>query len=597
LTRSTGCTPDLDEVHVFKSVARAATVPIEYDDATSRSDDVADLRDPELPDVVFARGSRTEIGVGDHDPIGRGPHADEPIAIGGPGPEPARPQSHVGGPIGRGPPADEPVAVTARAPAPPRSRLWDRAAVVRPIGRSRAESAARFLYFVSGALITGALTLFGSQMWRKAHPDPPRVALVQPTAAAVIIAAQGRIELSADRRGVTRLEGDAARWATPLSAPVDAIELTGPIVLGHTSEAIVALDLESGRTRFNWTLPVDEKWSVQPPKALAACLLIATARNHRTTVRCLDLASGAVRWTTAIPGGAACSQPAVAVPGAYLLPCGGWTAILDDRNGALAVQAGGGVLVQHSPPLLARAGARLAVMAWSPASRRFTAAGEQVFGASPPAISSAMLYDDRLVVRAGEASDELATVLARGASPQLVTAPVYRLADATPFTLTCGGETPPRFQLLELAPRIGASFEPVIAQDRALALLDVETGTLAWTSRKVAGLRRTAAARPPICRVGRYFIPLEIVERGGPPSATPPSTLWVIDATTGTTAAVVAFDPELDASFADLTVDQVDADRVVGISHGKPFEVRWRIPGRGLRDARRDLEAALGPLP
>jgi hypothetical protein len=36
---------------------------------------------------------------------------------------------------------------------------------------------------------------------------------------------------------------------------------------------------------------------------------------------------------------------------------------------------------------------------------------------------------------------------------------------------------------------------------------------------------------------------------------------------------------------------------VVGIGRQGPFELRWQSPGRGLHDARRELEDALGPLP
>jgi hypothetical protein len=158
---------------------------------------------------------------------------------------------------------------------------------------------------------------------------------------------------------------------------------------------------------------------------------------------------------------------------------------------------------------------------------------------------------------------------------------------------SCGGDTSPRFQVLELAPRIGASFDPSIAQDRALALLDVETGTLAWTSRKVSGLHPSRPAQPPICLAGHYFLPLALTDRAG--KAT--SALWVIDAETGKTAAAVAFDPELAASAAELTADQLDGDRVVGIGRHGVFELAWRTPGHGLLDARAELERSLGPLP
>lgn len=227
-------------------------------------------------------------------------------------------------------------------------------------------------------------------------------------------------------------------------------------------------------------------------------------------------------------------------------------------------------------------------MPWSATKRRFTQTGEISYGAAAAATSSAVVHKDRLVLRAVESSDELAVIQPRTGAPVPVAAAVYRLADATPLVRTCGGKSSPRYQLLELAPRIGASFDPATTGDRALALLDVETGALAWTSRKVAGLRTRAR----ICRAGHHVIALELPGRTGPASA-----LWIVDAETGKTVAAVAFDADLDADFAHLTADQVDDDRVVGIGRQGPFELRWQPPGRGLHDARRELEDALGPLP
>src|SRR5213078_2884408 len=201
------------------------------------------------------------------------------------------------------------------------------------------------------------------------------------------------------------------------------------------------------------------------------------------------------------------------------------------------------------------------------------------------------LYKDRLVIRASESSDELAIIASRDAPPIPIAAAVYRLADATPLAKSCGGTTSPRFQLLELAPRIGASFDPATAADRALALLEVEHAGLAWTSRKVAGLRR-AGGPSLICRGGHYLVPLELPDRTGAPA----SALWILDAETGKTTAAVAFDPDLDASFARLTADQLDDERIVGVGKTGAFDLRWQPPGHGLHDARADLEAALGPL-
>jgi hypothetical protein len=372
---------------------------------------------------------------------------------------------------------------------------------------------------------------------------------------------------------------------------IDSIEITGPLVLGHAPDAIVALDLESGRTRFSWSPPGDERWAAQRPVALGSCLLALTTRGRKTVMRCLDLAAGTVRWTAALAGARDCAQPPAELPGAYLLPCPGWTAIVDERTGAVSVDAGGIGLVQDRPAYLLRPGSRLTLAPWSAARHRFTQAGELSFSGATTAVGSAVLYKDRLVVRATESSDELAVIASRDASPTPVAAPVYRLADTAPLVKTCGGTTSPRFQLLQLAPRIGASFDPATAADRALALLDVERATLAWTSRKVAGL--ALAAGPPICRGGHYVVALQIPDRTGAPA----SALWVIDAETGKTIAAVAADPELDASFAKLTADQVDDDRVVGVGRTGAFELRWQPLSHGFHDARRDLEAVLGPLP
>ena len=61
------------------------------------------------------------------------------------------------------------------------------------------------------------------------------------------------------------------------------------------------------------------------------------------------------------------------------------------------------------------------------------------------------------------------------------------------------------------------------------------------------------------------------------------------------TIAAVAADPELDASFARLTADQVDDDREVGVGRTGAFELRWQPLSPGSM-TRVDLEAALGPL-
>ena len=147
----------------------------------------------------------------------------------------------------------------------------------------------------------------------------------------------------------------------------------------------------------------------------------------------------------------------------------GWTAVLDNRTGAVGVEAGGMGLVGTAAaetPYLLRARSRLSLAPWSATKHRFTSTGEIAYGAAPAAISSAVVYKDRLVLRAVESSDELAIIQPRTGAPSSIAAAVYRLADATPLAGSCGQATAPRYQLLDLAPRIGASFKPATAGDR-----------------------------------------------------------------------------------------------------------------------------------
>src|SRR5262249_43581163 len=147
------------------------------------------------------------------------------------------------------------------------------------------------------------------------HERPAAATVAPPPAPAMtVIAAGGRVELAADHRSLTRIAGAGPHWtATPLVAPersetgsgppdgatastgralhgIDAIEIPGPLVLGHSPDAILALDLESGRTRFTWSPPGDERWAAQRPVALGSCLVALTIRAHKTVMRCLDLA-------------------------------------------------------------------------------------------------------------------------------------------------------------------------------------------------------------------------------------------------------------------------------------------------------------------
>src|SRR5205814_2176462 len=122
-------------------------------------------------------------------------------------------------------------------------------------------------------------------------------------------------------------------------------------------------------------------------------------------------------------------------------------------------------------------------------------------------------------------------------------------------------------------------------------------GRLAWTSRRIIPPRRLGAPATPICRHGQYFVPVELRTGDGPPS----SALWIVDAESGATTAAMAFGGDTEASFAELTPDQIDGERIVGLGRGGAYELRWHgsapagVPG--LRDARAELERALGRLP
>ena len=245
-----------------------------------------------------------------------------------------------------------------------------RPSATQSIARSRGEIAARFLYFASGALIAAAVAVYGGRMWREARERAATPAPAPaPSAAMAVIAASGRVELAADRRGVVRVAGTGPHWTAAQPVPLDAIAVTGPLVLGRTPDAIVALDLESGRTRFTWTPPGDERWAAQPPAALGSCLVALTQRARKTVVRCLDLAAGAVRWTAALAPPRDCAPPPAELPGALALSCAGWTAVIDERSGAVSVDTAGIGLAQDQPPYLLRAGARLALSPWSSARR------------------------------------------------------------------------------------------------------------------------------------------------------------------------------------------------------------------------------------
>ncbi len=442
---------------------------------------------------------------------------------------------------------------------------------------------------LSAATLAAAVAFGGGQLWRRAQTPPPPPPVLAPTTSAVFLVDGGRLELSADRRSVVRREPRGERWRLALPAALDELTPTGPIALGRTAETLHAIELERGQHRWSWRLPTDEQWG-PAPVAHQRCLVVRTTRGGRDTVRCLELQSGDERWVTQLARGRRCDASTLTVPLAILLPCQGWAALLDERTGALTTEAGALGLARQQPPTLLRlshSADKLVTAPWSERRRAFVRTGSLRF-VTPEVgdATSAVLYDRTLLVRGSEAGEVLASVLAPGSPARPISAPEYRLSDAVPLTTECGHGAP-RFQLLELAPRLGESFDPMASDVRALALLDGERGQLTWTSRSQRGLRRLGA---PICKGGHLFTTLELGDDAGGSSEI---VLWIVEAGTGATAAVLA----LPASVGPLTAEQVDGERLVALAAGRVLELPWRRASAEATRGRAALERALGPLP
>lgn len=466
----------------------------------------------------------------------------------------------------------------------------DSAGSVTRLGAQRAPRRilGKLLFLVSIATFAVAMTVAGVRLWRDARP------IVVPIPAAVASVDGGRLELAADRRTIVRVGHAGVQWTAAQPSALDSIEVHGAVAIGRTSGAISAIDVETGATRFAWELPAGERWAVQAPTMLGSCLFTLTLRGDDALARCLAIGDTPARWTAKIAGGRECEQPPVAVPGAYLVQCPGWTSVIDDRDGSVSVDADGIGLVQREPAVLLRGGVRPQLAAWSATTKRFARRGTPL-RATIEAATSAVQHAGRVVIRAPSTSDKLAIIIPKTGAPLTIAVPEFQLADDAPLALDCGGGAPPRFQLLELAPRAGATFDPAAAQHRVLALLDTQAGRVAWTSRRIVPARRSSAAAAAICRHGHYFVPIELT--GG--AAT--SALWIVDAESGATSSALAFDAAAEASFASLTADQIDGERIVGAGRRGAFELRWRrgapLDTSGLRDARGALEQALGRLP
>ncbi len=446
----------------------------------------------------------------------------------------------------------------------------------------------RVLYYASFVVIALTVTISGVRMWRDAHHRMVAVPM------AVAIAPGGYATLALDRVTLERIEGKTVRWSTKSSLALDAIETVGDGVLGRATSAtsaagLAVFELASGRAKWTWALPTGEHWSPAPPSVLGSCLVAMTLGDGdgSAIVRCLDASAGTPRWTATIAGGRECTRAPVAVAGAVLVQCSGWTSVIDDRTGAITVDAGGVSLVQREPAVLLRAGSPLTIAAWSPSEHRFAKQGDAVRGTNDFLSLSAVMRGDRLVMRAASSSDQLAIVSPKTGDVYVVATADQHLADDAPFVLECGGITSPRFQLVELAPKLGDHFDPEAAQHRRLALIDVATGTVTWTSTTIEPVHPIASSA--LCRGNHYLVPVDV--RGSTTSA-----LWIIDAETGKTTRVLAFASE---PFGEVSDAQVDATRFVGIAKGGAFELAWAagpLP-TGLHDARGELEHVLGALP
>lgn len=414
------------------------------------------------------------------------------------------------------------------------------------------------LRYASVLMLAATVSIAGTRMWREARqrlPAPP---------SAVAFAPGGGLELSTDRHAVTRVDRDRVVWTVTQPHALDVMEVSGSLVIALAHDRFVVLDFDTGRTRFSWELPANELWAAQRPIMLGECLITMTTHGDDAIVRCLDLAAGAVRWRSSIAGGRSCTQPAVAIHGAYLLQCSGWTIVVDDREGAIQIEAGGIGLIQREPPLLLRSDGTPTLASWSPGERRFTEIAI-VRGLGDVAATSAVRHDDQLVLRAPSSSDSLA-LISRDGETVTIADPRYRLADDAPLVLDCGGTTSPRFQLLELAPRHRATHDPEVADRRVLALLDVEAAALVWTSHAFVPMPR---GRPrPRCADGRYVVGLEVQDRAGPFAV-----VWEIDANTGKTTGVgpsPSITAEIDSQRGSSRRAHAALERVIGPLPSRP---------------------------
>jgi hypothetical protein len=466
--------------------------------------------------------------------------------------------------------------ISSLAPQPVARRI-DRA-TIHAVPSRQSSWLGRLMILASLGVLASATTVSAVRMWH----HPVRV----PAPAAVASIGADRLELAPNRRSIVRVGAAGPRWTSIQPAAVDTMEITGSLVLGRTSTTLVGVDLDRGDTRFAFELPAGERWSQARPTIVGACFAALTVHGSDAMLHCIDPASGAPKWTAKIAGGHECTGQPVAVSGAYTVQCPGWTSVIDDRNGNVVVEAGGLAVIQQDPPMLLRTrdDGHLMLTPYSAKDRRFAARGT-VLRATLEAPTSAVERNGRLIVRASSASEVIATIPQKAGVATTVSVPELQLADDAPFVSDCDLGGAPRFQLVELAPRATSTFDPELARQRVLALIDTDSGHVTWTSKRIVPAQTVPAT---FCKYGHYFVALG-------------SRVWVVDATTGQTRAALGFAPGSDGSFADLTPEQIGTDVLVGITAAMPFAASWREAGAklpaGLQDATVELEREIGQLP
>jgi hypothetical protein len=451
---------------------------------------------------------------------------------------------------------------------------------VQEIANRGSSQLGRWLLIVLLAgLATGAVIF---AMRNKPKPTEPAKPVELPAAVAAVGA--DRLELAADRRSIARVGGAGARWTARLPTVIDRMDVDAGFVLARTRSSLVAIDPERGDQRFSWDLPTGETFGVAPPAMLGACFAVFAVKGGNALMHCLDPMTGTQTWTARIAAGQDCAASPIAIVGAFAVQCASGTAVIDDHTGDVTVEADGLGVVQREPALLLRnRDGRLVLSGYSPALHRFSPQATPRGTVEAPA--SALQRNGKLIVRASSTSNLIATIVPKTGAAIPISVPELQLANEVPFVSDCDLAGPPRFQLVELAPKAGEAFDPELAHQRVLALVDTEAGRVTWTSKRFVPPRRARTSAGSICRKGHFLVPV-------------PSGLWIVDANSGETRGAYALTGG--GSLAELGPEQVGDDVLVGMSPGGPFSISWRHTDKlpdGLRDATADIERELGKLP